>query len=312
MGTVRIGTRGSPLALKQAESVRASLVEARPELAASVEIVTIRTSGDRIQDRCLAEAGGKGLFTKEIERALFDGEVHLAVHSMKDVPTFLPDGLRLTAFLPREDPRDMWISTGGEAIDEMPTGFRLGTASVRRQAQILARRPDLKLALLRGNVDTRLRKVREGKVDATLLACAGLNRLDIDVPGGYVLDTDELLPAAGQGVVGIEIRDGDDETAALLAAINDPMAEVCVTAERAFLAALDGSCRSPIAALARPLGSAQFAFQGEILAADGSQVFRTEREGSAERLADVATEAAETLKREAGEAFMAAFLAGPR
>ncbi len=312
MASIRIGTRGSPLARIQAETVRNLLGDAHPHLADQLEIVTIRTSGDRIQDRTLAESGGKGLFTKEIERALLDDEIDLAVHSMKDVPTFLPDGLKLAAFLPREDVRDMWISAGGNNIADMPKGFRLGTASVRRQAQILARRPDLELSLLRGNVDTRLKKVRAREVDATLLACAGLHRLGVDVPEGYVLDTDELLPAAAQGIVGIEIRAGDDATASLVAAINDQTAEICVHAERAFLAALDGSCRSPIAALAQPLGSAQFAFQGEILAVDGSQVFRTERESSAERLAEVATEAAEALKQEAGETFMKAFLAGPR
>ena len=312
MGTVRIGTRGSPLALQQAETVLSRLADARPELSGELEIVKIRTSGDRIQDRCLAEAGGKGLFTKEIERALLDGEIDMAVHSMKDVPTFLPDGVRLAAFLPREDARDMWISTNGRSIEDMPRGFRLGTASVRRQAQILARRPDLKLTLLRGNVETRLRKVRDGDVDATLLACAGLNRLGVTVPEGKVMQTEELLPAAGQGIVGIEIREDDDATAELISAINDLASEVSVHAERAFLAALDGSCRSPIAALAEAVGGDRYTFRGEIMSADGSEVFRTSREGTAPELTDLAGEAANALKQEAGETFMKAFLAGPR
>ncbi len=288
------------------------LAAARPALADRLEIVTIKTSGDRIQDRGLAEAGGKGLFTKEIERALIDQEIHIAVHSMKDVPTFLPAGLRLGAFLPREDVRDMWISTQGQTIGDMPTGFRLGTASIRRQAQLLARRPDLEIALLRGNVGTRLEKVAAGAVDATLLACAGLKRLGIAVPNGHVLGTDDMLPAAAQGVVGIEIRDGDEDTAALLADINDRDAETAVHAERAFLAALDGSCRSPIAALAEPLGGDGFRFRGEILSTDGRAVFRIEREGKAAALDQLATDAAEALKGQAGETFMKAFLAGPR
>ncbi len=312
MGTVRIGTRGSPLALKQAETVLGRLADARPNLSDRLEIVKIRTSGDRIQDRCLAESGGKGLFTKEIERALMDGEIDMAVHSMKDVPTFLPEGLRLAAFLPREDVRDMWISTNGQAIDDMPKGFRLGSASVRRQAQIRARRPDLELALLRGNVETRLRKVQDGDVDATLLACAGLNRLGLTVPNGIVMEVEDLLPAAAQGIVGIEIREDDTDTASILADINDAAAETAVHAERAFLACLDGSCRSPIAAYAQPAGNGAFVFRGEILSESGNDVFRIEREGKAADMTLIATDAAEALKVEAGDTFMKAFLAGPR
>ena len=312
MGTVRIGTRGSPLALKQAETVKAALAAAHPSLADQLDIVTIRTSGDRIQDRALADAGGKGLFTKEIERALAAGEVDMAVHSLKDVPTFLPQGLTLAAFLPREDVRDMWISTGGQTIAEMPSGFSLGTASVRRQAQILSMRPDLKPQLLRGNVETRLAKVTGGEVDATLLACAGLNRLGMSVPQGTMLAPEELLPAAGQGIVGIECREGDDQTIRLLSEINDQAACVSAGAERAFLAELDGSCKSPIAAYAQPVDDTHFALRGEILSADGAQVFRTSREISAQAAAAEARNAAIDLKKDAGEAFMTAFLAGPR
>lgn len=312
MGTLRIGTRGSPLALKQAETVKAALAAAHPELAAQLEIVKITTTGDSIQDRHLAEAGGKGLFTKEIERALVENDINLAVHSLKDVPTFLPEGLTLAAYLPREDVREMWISTSGAAIADMPDGFRLGTASIRRQAQVLARRPDLDTTLLRGNVQTRLRKVLDGDVDATLLACAGLKRLGMTVPNGHVLETDEILPAAGQGIVGIEIRGDDRETATLVEGINDANAEICAKAERAFLAALDGSCRSPIAAHAEPVGADRFLFRGEILAEDGAQIFRTDREASRGTLVSAATQAAEALKAEAGDVFMKAFLDGPR
>ena len=312
MGTVRIGTRGSPLALKQAETVKAALAAAHPSLADQLDIVTIRTSGDRIQDRALADSGGKGLFTKEIERALSAGDVDMAVHSLKDVPTFLPPGLTLAAFLPREDVRDMWISTSGQKILEMPSGFSLGTASVRRQAQLLSMRPDLKPQLLRGNVETRLAKVTNGEVDGTLLACAGLSRLGISVPNGTVMAPEDLLPAAGQGIVGIECRDGDDHTISLLGAINDQAAAISASAERAFLAELDGSCKSPIAAYAQPINGAQFAFRGEILSADGAQVFRTSRELSASTAAQEARDAAIALKQDAGEVFMTAFLAGPR
>jgi hydroxymethylbilane synthase len=243
---LRIGSRGSPLALKQAEIVRTALIAVHPDLAepGAIDIVPIRTTGDRIQDRTLAEAGGKGLFTKEIEEALLAGAVDLAVHSAKDMQTWLPNGLVL--------------------------GAVLGTASLRRQAQALMRRPDLKVVPFRGNVETRLKKLSEGLADATLLALAGLKRLDRAEGVGVVLDPEEMLPAAGQGVIAVEIRAGDRRMEALLGAVNHPTTAACLEAERALLAALDGSCRTPIAALAEPNGE-DLRLRALIALPDGSQ-----------------------------------------
>ena len=243
---IRIGTRGSPLALVQAGAVRDALVAAAPGLA--VDIVPIRTTGDQVQDRKLMEIGGKGLFTKEIEEALLDGRIDCAVHSVKDMQTWLPEGLTIGVMLPREDARDALIARRGTSIAGLPEGAVVGTSSLRRQAQLLALRSDLKVVPLRGNVETRLRKLAAGEADATLLAVAGLKRLGLLDRATAIIDDDEILPAVGQGAIGIEIRAGDERLRDLLAPLDHRATTLCVTAERACLAELDGSCHTPIAA----------------------------------------------------------------
>ncbi len=244
---LKIGTRGSPLALAQVELMIAELKRAHPDLTA--EIVKIVTSGDRIQDRALSEAGGKGLFTKEIEDALLAGTIDCAVHSMKDMPTQLPDGLVIPCLLPREDPRDAFFSLKAKTLDELPPGAVIGTSSLRRQAIVLSRRPDLKVAVFRGNVGTRLKKLEEGAVDATLLAVAGLKRLGQGHLVKNILEPDVMLPAVAQGAVGIEVRDDNERVREILSAVHCSVTELRVTAERAFLAVMDGSCKTPLAAL---------------------------------------------------------------
>jgi hydroxymethylbilane synthase len=278
---LRIGTRGSPLALAQAHETRDRLMAAHPHLAApgAIEIVVLKTTGDRILDRTLAEAGGKGLFTKELEEALLDGRADLAVHSMKDVPTWLPDGLEISTLLPREDVRDAFFSRTGHGVDDLPAGSVVGTAGLRRQAQILERRPDLTVVPLRGNVQTRLAKLDAGEVDATLLALAGLRRLGLTDRITAVLEPDVMLPAVAQGAIGIEIRSNDDRTRALLEPLNCAETAVRVTAERALLAALDGSCRTPIAAMAR-LDGDRLTLDAKVLSPDGRQVFTAHRAGT--------------------------------
>jgi len=300
--TLRIGTRGSPLALVQAEITRAALAAAWPELAATdaIAIVPIRTSGDRIQDRTLAAAGGKGLFTKEIEEALLAGSVDLAVHSMKDVPTWLPAGLAIAAILPREDPRDVLIAGAGvRSIAALAAGAVVGTASLRRQAQVLAARPDLVVRPLRGNVDTRLAKIAAGEADATLLALAGLKRLGLEARAAAILEPEEMLPAVAQGAIGIEIRAADQPTARFVAALDHAPSATRVAAERALLARLDGSCRTPIAALAT-LDGARLRLDALVAAPDGRAVWRATREGAAADAARLGEDAGEALAREAG------------
>ncbi|MDP2205478.1 MAG: hydroxymethylbilane synthase [Alphaproteobacteria bacterium] len=290
---INIGTRGSPLALAQAELLASALRHAHPHLAApeSINFVIITTTGDRIQDRPLSEVGGKGLFTKEIEEALLDGSIDAAVHSMKDMPTELPTGLVIPCLLPREDVRDAFFSRSGETIDTLPAGAVVGTSSLRRQAIILARRPDLKVVMFRGNVGTRLQKLQDGVVDATLLAVAGLNRLGKSDLIQTALEPDVMLPAVAQGTVGIEIREKDTEMAALLAPVHCAVTALRTAAERAFLAAMDGSCKTPLAALMSvpdPEGRARF----DALSAnpDGTGLHRVSylmqvlHEGDAERL----------------------------
>ncbi len=305
---LRIGTRGSPLALAQAAELRSRLAAAHPHLAASeaIEIVTIRTTGDRIQDRTLAEAGGKGLFTKEIEEALADGRVDLAVHSMKDMPTFLPPGLAIGAHLPREDPRDALFARQGASLSELPPGAVLGTASLRRQALALALRPDLKIVPLRGNVGTRLRKLAEGQVDATLLALAGLKRLGLADRATSVLEPEVMLPAVAQGCIGVEIREDDDAALDLLAPIDDRASRLRVTAERACLAGLDGSCRTPIAALAEFEGEDTLRLRALIALPDGSVVHRAERCAPAADAASLGAAVAAELLQAAEPAFLRA------
>jgi hydroxymethylbilane synthase len=301
---LRVGSRGSPLALVQAREVQRRLAAASGLAADAIEIKIIRTTGDTIVDRPLAEAGGKGLFTKEIEEALAAGAIDLAVHSSKDMPTVLPAGLVLSAFLPREDARDAFISRKAESLAELPEGASLGTASLRRQALALRLRPDLKIAPLRGNVETRLRKLEAGEVDATLLAVAGLKRLGLLSAATAVLDIDEFLPAVGQGAIGIETRADDDKTRALVARINDSDTATALTAERVFLAELDGSCRTPIGGHAR-VSAQGLHFRGIIVKPDGSAAFEVVREGARGEAAALGAEAARELKRRAGADFFA-------
>ena len=243
----RIGTRGSPLALAQARMVRSRLAAAAGVSEDAIELVTIRTTGDTIQDRPLGEEGGKGLFTKEIEEALLEQRIDLAVHSAKDMPTVLPDGLVLAACLEREDPRDVFISRKARSLADLPRGASLGTASLRRQAIAKRIRPDLRTSPLRGNVETRLRKLEAGEVDATLLALAGLRRLNLTDHVTAIMSTDEFLPAVGQGAIGIETREDDRRVRDILMRVDHTDTSGAIACERAFLAALDGSCRTPIA-----------------------------------------------------------------
>ena len=299
MPTIRIGTRGSPLALAQARETRERLITAHGLDPAGIEVVPITTTGDRIRDRPLNEIGGKGLFTKEIEDALLAGEIHLAVHSMKDLPANLPDRLTIAAVLPREDPRDAFMSPVANSLAELKKGAAIGSSSVRRTAQVLRLRPDLKAVQFRGNVETRLRKLSEGVADATFLACAGLNRLGLSDKITAAVPVDVMLPAIAQGAIGIEIRANDDATRALLAAINHAESEFAVTCERAFLRALDGSCRSPLAGLATLKGSS-LSFLGHALTPDGVHCFETTRTGTAGDAARLGKEAGQEVKASGG------------
>jgi hydroxymethylbilane synthase len=302
---LRIGTRGSPLALAQAHMVRAQLVAAHGWDEAAVEIAAIRTSGDRIQDRPLADAGGKGLFTKEIEEALLAGAVDLAVHSAKDMPTVLPEGLVLAACLPREDVRDAFISPKAASLATLPQGAVMGTASLRRQALVKRLRPDLRVVPLRGNVETRLKKLSGGDFDATILALAGLKRLGLADAATAILDVGEFLPAVGQGAIAIEIRGDDARTRDLMAAIDHADTSVALACERAFLGVLDGSCRTPIAGHAVIDGGA-LRFRGMILRPDGSEAFETTRTGARGDAAALGADAGAELKAKAPPDFFTA------
>jgi hydroxymethylbilane synthase len=301
-GSLRIGTRGSPLALVQARAVRARLASALGATEDSIELVTIRTTGDTIQDRSLAEEGGKGLFTKEIEEALLDRRIDLAVHSAKDMPTVLPAGLVLAACLEREDPRDVFISSKARSLEELPPGASLGTASLRRQAIAMRTRPDLRVMPLRGNVETRLRKLAAGEVDATLLALAGLRRLGLVEHATKVMSAEEFLPAAGQGAIGIEAREGDARICEMLARIDHADTSVAVACERAFLGALDGSCKTPIAGHATVAGDT-VQFRGLIVRPDGSAAHDIAGTGSRKDAATIGTAAGRELKHRAGPGF---------
>jgi hydroxymethylbilane synthase len=299
---LRIGTRGSPLALAQAREVRGRLVAAHGLAEHAIEIVVIRTSGDRIQDRPLAEAGGKGLFTKEIEEALAGGAIDLAVHSAKDMPTVLPAGLMLAATLPREDVRDAFISRRAKSLAELPEGSVVGTASLRRQALVRRLRPDVSVVPLRGNVETRLRKLDDGVVDATLLALAGLRRLGLAHVATAIMPAGEFLPAVGQGAIALETRVDDGKTRDIVAAINDADTATALAAERAFLAELDGSCRTPIAGHAAIVGS-DVRFRGMILRPDGSEAHEATRTGARQDAAMLGADAARELKTRASADF---------
>lgn len=302
---LRLGTRGSKLALIQAGLVRDALAAAVPELAApdAIEIVAIKTTGDAIQDRPLAEAGGKGLFVKEIEEALFARRIDVAVHSMKDMPTAQPAGLVIAAFLPREDARDVLIAGEVRRIADLRQGAIVGTSALRRRAQLLHRRPDLQIINLRGNVDTRLAKREAGVVEATVLALAGLRRLGMEHVGTPVPE-DEMLPAVGQGAVCVECRDNDARTRAWLAVIDHAATATRVAAEHALLAVLDGSCRTPIAghAVLSSDGRALH-LRGLIAKPDGSELIATERRGMADDARAMGRDAGLELKRRGGTGF---------
>jgi hydroxymethylbilane synthase len=303
---LRLGTRGSPLALAQARMVRQAIASAHGFDPERIELKVIRTSGDRIQDRPLSEAGGKGLFTKEIEEALLAGAIDLAVHSSKDMPTVLPAGLVLAAFLEREDARDVFVSQKAKSLAELARGAVVGTASLRRQALVKRMRPDLSVAPLRGNVETRLLRLDEGVADATLLALAGLKRLGIANVATAVLDLEAFLPAVGQGAVGIETRADDARTRTLLEPVNHADTASALAAERAFLAVLDGSCRTPIAGHAIVLAG-QLRFRGMILKPDGSEAFETTRAGGSADAQRLGADAGAELKARAGPDFLAGF-----
>ncbi|MGE0046018.1 MAG: hydroxymethylbilane synthase [Hyphomonadaceae bacterium] len=269
----RIGARGSPLSRAQVARIRMRLARAKGIEEERIEFVPITTSGDRIQDRALIEAGGKGLFTKELDEALLDGRIDLAVHSMKDLPSELPPGIVIAGVPEREDPRDAFISLRVRTLADLPHGARLGSASVRRQAQALRARPDLQCGVLRGNVETRLKKLKSGEFDATFLALAGLKRLGLEAHAQSLVDPNDMPPAACQGALAITTREADVEN---FQALDDVSATIETACERAFLGALDGSCRTPIAALARKGDSATLSFIGETLTLDGKQRWRRE------------------------------------
>lgn len=290
---LKIGTRGSPLALAQAHEVRDRLQAQHEGIA--LEIVIINTTGDKVLDRRLSEVGGKGLFTKEIQEALLDGRIDVAVHSMKDVETWLPEGTALAAILEREDPRDVFISDKAASLDALAPGAVIGTSSLRRQAQILHRWPHLRVETLRGNVQTRLRKLKEGAADATLLALAGLKRLGNEAVASGIIETDVILPAVAQGAVGLEIRKGDSRVEEAVAPLNHEPTASRVTAERAMLAALDGSCHTPIAGLAE-LGGTELTLDGLVAQPDGSECHRLSRSGPAADAEALGTELGRELR----------------
>ncbi|MCL6707372.1 hydroxymethylbilane synthase [Pseudomonas sp. R2.Fl] len=298
----RIGTRGSPLALAQAHETRDRLMVAHGLPTEAFEIVVLSTKGDRITDRSLSEIGGKGLFTQELEEQLLSGELDFAVHSSKDMPTVLPEGLHLSAFLPREDVRDAFVGRTSKTLMGLPEGATIGSSSLRRQALIRRLRPDINVITFRGLVDTRLRKLEEGQVDATLLAFAGLKRLGKqDVPT-ELLDPKEFPPAPAQGAICIESRTGDGRIGALLEAINDRATYDAVSCERGFLATLDGSCRTPIAGHAECDGD-DLRFSGMILTPDGSRFHTVTVEGKRFGAADLGLKAGKTIRDMAGPGF---------
>lgn len=300
--SLRIGTRGSPLALVQARAVRSRLAAAAGVSEDAIELIVIRTTGDTIQDRPLAEEGGKGLFTKEIEEALLDGRVDLAVHSAKDMPTVLPEGLVLAACLEREDPRDVFISRKARSLAELPRGASLGTASLRRQAIAKRTRPDLRVTPLRGNVETRLRKLDTGEVDATVLALAGLKRLGLTEHATDIMSADRFLPAVGQGAIGIETREDNKRVRDVLARVDHDDTSTAIACERAFLAALDGSCKTPIGGHATVSGDA-VQFRGLIARPDGSAAHDIAGTGKRNDFAIIGAEAGRELKHRAGPGF---------
>lgn len=290
--TLRLGTRGSPLALAQSRGVIAALEANHPGL--QVRLTVIRTSGDRIRDVPLATVGGKGLFVKEIEEALLAGRIETALHSMKDLPAILPPGLAVGAIPVREDPGDVLVARGARSLEALPPNARVGTSSLRRQAQLLHRRPDLHVVPLRGNVDTRLRRLAEGALDAIVVAAAGLKRLGLTPEGAVALPLEVCLPAPGQGALGLEIRAKDRATAALLAALDDAASRIAVTAERAFLRRLGGDCHVPVGALGTVRGDS-LTLTGLVASADGRTLIREALTGPAADGEAIGTALAERL-----------------
>ena len=299
---LRIGTRGSPLALAQAYETRERLSIAFGLSLDSFEIVVIKTTGDKVLNRPLKEIGGKGLFTKEIEEALLQESIDIAVHSMKDMPVQQPDGLILDTFLPREDVRDAFVSRIHKSLADIPQGATVGTSSLRRKAQLMSKRPDLKIVEFRGNVQTRLKKLDDGVAECTFLAVAGLNRLKMEDIITAPISTDEMLPAVAQGAIGIERREKDIKIATMLEAIHNSTTGLLLSAERAFLEALDGSCETPIAGLA-DFKNENLRFRGEILKTDGSEVYSDEQVVSKEDATLVGIEMAHKLLGQAGTDF---------
>ena len=299
---LRIGTRGSPLALAQAYETRERLSIAFGLSLNSFEIVVIKTTGDKVLNRPLKEIGGKGLFTKEIEEALLQESIDVAVHSMKDMPVQQPDGLILDTFLPREDVRDAFVSRIHKCVADIPQGVTVGTSSLRRKAQLMSKRPDLKIVEFRGNVQTRLKKLDDGVAECTFLAVAGLNRLKMEDIITAPISTDEMLPAVAQGAIGIERREKDIKVATMLEAIHNSTTGLLLSAERAFLEALDGSCETPIAGLAE-FKNENLRFRGEILKTDGSEVYSDEQVVSKEDATLVGIEMAHKLLSQAGNDF---------
>jgi hydroxymethylbilane synthase len=300
---IRIGTRGSRLALAQAEEARDRLAALHGLGADAFEVVVITTTGDRVRDRPLADIGGKGLFTKEIEEALIDGRIDVAVHSMKDMPAGLPEGLDIACLLPREDARDAFLSPVAADLAALPQGAILGSSSVRRAAQARRLRPDLAVVPFRGNVDTRLAKLAAGDVAATFLACAGLARLGLADRITAAMPVEVMLPAVAQGAIGLEIRARDERTRDLLAPLDHAATATAVAAERAFLAVLEGSCRTPIAGHATVDGG-RVRFRGMVLSLDGRRIVEVEREGTAGDAAALGHDAGEEVRAKAGPALL--------
>ena len=300
--SIKIGTRGSPLALKQAYETRDQLIKAHGLSESEFEIVSIKTSGDKLVDKPLSEFGGKGLFTKEIEHALLSETIDLAVHSTKDMATEIPAGLEISCYLKREDVRDAFISHKSFTLMDLPDGSVIGTSSLRRQAFVLNLRPDLKVVPFRGNIETRLQKLKNNEVDATLLAFAGLMRLGMETVATSIFEADSLLPAIGQGAICIEIKQGIEQIQELLAPINHQQTATCLLTEREFLKELEGSCRTPIAGLARIAGQT-IIMRGAVLSEDGQQKFEITKEGSVDKPIELGREVANELRSLAGNKF---------
>ena len=299
---LRIGTRGSPLALAQAYETRKRLTNALNISEDSFEIVVISTSGDRILDRPLKEVGGKGLFTKEIEQDMLDGKIDIAVHSMKDMPVEQPDGLTLGCYLPREDVRDAFVSSRYKNVNELPSGSKVGTSSLRRKAQLKFSRPDLEVVEFRGNVQTRLKKLKDGVATCTFLAMAGLNRLGLEEVAQSTMNPNEMLPAIAQGAIGIEWREEDEQISDILKKIHHEETGQRLKTERAFLAELDGSCQTPIAGLAIIEGSS-LKFTGQVLRTDGSESISETAFGDIEDGPRLGREMAQKILSQAGPEF---------